>query len=334
VFLFHYYNIDIGLAGDTWQVRIAALFRGAGYLGVDFFFTLSGFLITAILLTKKGFDLSGFYARRILRILPLYILIVVAAYLVLPLALGQSLNLPPLMYVLSFTANYFYALHGDHYLFAITLLWSISVEMQFYLLWGAVLRFLRSYLYLVMIVVTALSLLVKYFLYGKCSLYYLSATYIPDFMAGAAGAKLLYDHVLKINSIHKGARLTLYLIALAIFIFMPFLNTFFWWKIFGNCIYSALAIGIILDQISEGSLFEAGRIRLFSYLGRVSYGIYCFQGFVLPLYSRFLLSSFIHARPLITALLAPLALFSIMAVAAVLSYRFFESYFLRVKVRM
>ena len=333
VFLFHYFNIKIGLIDNTLCAYQANVFKASGYLGVDFFFTLSGFLITSILLSRDSFNLTKFYRRRALRIVPLYMALVVVSYGALPYILKQDLSLPPIAYVLTYTANYFYAYHGDHYLFAITLLWSISIEMQFYLIWGAMLRFLGKHIYLLSITLIIISLVIKYFVVGRTSLYYITETYVPDFMIGAIGAKLLIDKALDFSHFHKAIKLSWYILSLMIFISTPYLNTFFAWKIFGNCIYSILFAGVIIDQSMENSLFEAGKSKAISYLGKVSYGIYCFQGFVLPLYTKLLLPYFIDSPSLVKALLVPVVLFAVTSLLAATSYRYFESYFIHLKER-
>ena len=242
MFLFHYYNVSIAVFDNTFCNGFASLFRGAGYLGVDFFFTLSGFLITSVLIAGDSFGLGRFYLRRGLRIIPLYLVIVVASYLIIPHLLGQKLNLPPVGYLLTFSVNYFYAWHGDKYLFAITILWSLSVEMQFYLVWGAVLKFLKPYIYPLAGILIISSVLAKYFLYGKCSLYYSTVSYVPDFMMGAIGAKLLYDKAFDFANINRVTRLSIYIVAAVVFVLDPYLYQFIWWKIGGNCVYSLLAL--------------------------------------------------------------------------------------------
>ncbi len=333
VFLFHYYNIKTGPIDNAFLQGLARLFQGAGHLGVDFFFTLSGFLITSILISADTFDLGKFYLKRGFRIVPLYLLLVWISYAILPLVSGQELSLPPIGYVLSFTANMFYAYHGDSYLFAVTILWSLSVEMQFYILWGAVLRFFKQYLYLLAVIFIVISIGLKYMMYLKCSMYYISETYVPDFMIGAIGAKLANNGIIQFKNIHKGIKLSLYLAALVAFVCTPTLNAFLWWKIASNCLYSALALCVILDQSSENSLFDIGKSKLISYWGKVSYGIYCFQGFVLPLFSRILLPRFNDSGSVVRVVIIPFVLFAITAILASVSYRFFESYFLRLKER-
>jgi peptidoglycan/LPS O-acetylase OafA/YrhL len=327
VFLFHYFNIHLLVDAGLSSVWPARLFKDGGYLGVDFFFTLSGFLITTILITKPV-DLAQFYSRRLLRIVPLYFLIVFVSYGLLPLVQSR-INLPPLLPLLTFTANYYYAYHGDAYLFAITLLWSLSVEMQFYLVWGALLRWLSPYLYWIAGGLIVASLMLKYAQAGHNSLYYITETYVPDFMIGAIGAKLLSGRKPIMDSISKLMRLSGYAAVIVIFICLHWLNHFFWWKLAGNLLLALPVIMVIADQMSGASLFDLGRSGVLSRLGRISYGIYCFQGFVLPLYSKFVLPHLINMPAWLHWLPVPLVLFAITCLLAEGSYRYFESYFLR-----
>ena len=105
-----------------------------GFLGVDLFFVLSGFLITTLLLRERmrngRISLRGFYWRRALRILPLYLLVITAigAYYVLVKQEPGTGDLWPFYYV--FLANF---LTGHIPLLGPT--WSLSVEEQYYLLW-------------------------------------------------------------------------------------------------------------------------------------------------------------------------------------------------------
>ena len=105
-----------------------------GFLGVDFFFVLSGFLITTLLLReeeRKGrFSLADFYWRRILRIVPVYFFVVsaVAAYYVLFKGQARYAELVPYYYL--FLSNF---LTNDIPTLAPT--WSLAVEEQYYLIW-------------------------------------------------------------------------------------------------------------------------------------------------------------------------------------------------------
>ncbi|MBB5896534.1 peptidoglycan/LPS O-acetylase OafA/YrhL [Kutzneria kofuensis] len=115
-----------------------------GYLGVSLFFVISGFLITTLLLRERDqhgqISLRRFYARRSLRIFPLYYT-VVAIYAVLvllvwkPSAYGNDYlhNLPAF---LTYTSNWFVPLGSELYL-----AWSLAAEEQFYLVWPVIERF-------------------------------------------------------------------------------------------------------------------------------------------------------------------------------------------------
>ena len=113
-----------------WSMQVAL---GHGWLGVDLFFMLSGFLITGILLDtrERPHYFRNFYARRFLRIMPLYFTLVLVwalfyhhygRYLLLSSVFGA--NLAPLFHVP--------VPHGP------TVLWSLAVEEHFYLLWPAI----------------------------------------------------------------------------------------------------------------------------------------------------------------------------------------------------
>ncbi len=116
------------------------------WVGVDFFFVLSGFLITGILLRSRGQPhyFSSFFARRVLRIFPLYYAVIFLALVVLPQIPAVERELDTTIseghgwwYWLYFQ-NILMAIKADfsHIVLAVT--WSLAVEEQFYLLWPIV----------------------------------------------------------------------------------------------------------------------------------------------------------------------------------------------------
>lgn len=138
VLLLHF-TTDMEIPAGTLAAGVRSAFQ-IGWIGVDLFFVLSGFLITGILVDNKGSGryFSAFYARRALRILPVYFLAVFAAFHVLPrffqgfdtggarteaafwLFLTNFKDLP---YQLARTVGHF---------------WSLAIEEQFYLMWPLV----------------------------------------------------------------------------------------------------------------------------------------------------------------------------------------------------
>lgn len=118
-----------------------------GWISVDMFFVLSGFLITKILLVnKKGTRhfFGHFYARRVIRILPLYFVFLAAFYGAIFLFHKQEvLN----FYIIHwksyalFLQNWLFVLKGAPGEYYLNHLWSLSVEEQFYILWPLVIYF-------------------------------------------------------------------------------------------------------------------------------------------------------------------------------------------------
>lgn len=126
---------------------------GQGWLGVDLFFVLSGFLITGILLdTREASNyFSGFYARRILRIFPLYYVVLTMVILA-----GKWIDSPPLTATLPMPEDrwlyYCYLTNwlglwkahcGPNYVNYLAHFWSLAVEEQFYLFWPLVVFLVR-----------------------------------------------------------------------------------------------------------------------------------------------------------------------------------------------
>lgn len=126
-----------------------ALLRG-GFIGVDVFFVISGFLITGILrreLEAGGFSFAGFYARRVRRIFPALVLVLASC-----LAFGWLVLFPDEYRQLGkhvvggagFAANFFYWAQVGYFDTAadtkpLLHLWSLGIEEQFYILWPVIL---------------------------------------------------------------------------------------------------------------------------------------------------------------------------------------------------
>lgn len=129
-----------------------------GWAGVNLFFVLSGFLITGIILESRNDPrfFRNFYARRSLRIWPVYVLLLALNYVILPLIFGgfwwtwSLVKTAPWLYYALFIQNLFpIVLPG-----AIGPTWSLAIEEQYYVVWAPLARFLRSrYLMLILVLV-------------------------------------------------------------------------------------------------------------------------------------------------------------------------------------
>jgi peptidoglycan/LPS O-acetylase OafA/YrhL len=118
-----------------------------GFLGVDVFFTLSGFLITSLLLaeldSRGKLDFKAFYIRRARRLLPaLYLVLVATAILAVTVAQDAAERVKEdAIAAFFYVTNWWYVLHGTSYFEAtgrppmLQHLWSLAVEEQFYFVW-------------------------------------------------------------------------------------------------------------------------------------------------------------------------------------------------------
>ena len=124
---------------------------GTGWMGVDLFFVLSGFLITGILYDSRESPayFRNFYARRSLRIFPLYYAYLFAIFTVLPRVQGGAVAGPAeesaRIWIWTYLSNALFARGGWEAMPGHTThLWSLAVEEQFYLLWPLVVFFVPA----------------------------------------------------------------------------------------------------------------------------------------------------------------------------------------------
>jgi peptidoglycan/LPS O-acetylase OafA/YrhL len=145
-----------------WFYRLYRLIISQGAYGVNFFFVLSGFLITYLLLLEKrknGFvSIKTFYLKRILRIWPLYYIVMLISVFLLPVFIqaigadyiaGNMRTFPNLgmligehakTWFLFFAGNFYRGAELGAVPFALGVLWSVCVEEQFYLFWPCIVR--------------------------------------------------------------------------------------------------------------------------------------------------------------------------------------------------
>ena len=190
------YHSKISLFGHKY-------FEG-GFIGVDIFFVISGYLITSIifkeLITTGSFNLKYFYERRIRRILPVLLFVMLVSFLfawmyLLPISFIDFSN--SILYSLGFSSNFFFHYSGQEYASPSGLYkpflhtWSLSVEEQFYIIFPATLlitfKYFRKYLAHILIIACLISLGLAEWTsrnYPSLSFYFLH-TRLWEFLAGS-----------------------------------------------------------------------------------------------------------------------------------------------------
>ncbi len=149
VYVFHYGG---GLRSGNPLLRLGGFVTQAGWIGVELFFALSGFLITGLLWEdlQQNRTLGGYFQRRAWRILPLYggaLLIAGIAALLWGESVGSTVNMQPFLVYALFAQNIPPLLSvAMRYPAPLPLhhLWTVAVEAQFYLVWPALLLAART----------------------------------------------------------------------------------------------------------------------------------------------------------------------------------------------
>ncbi|WIM85743.1 acyltransferase [Candidatus Mycobacterium wuenschmannii] len=305
-----------------------------GYLGVDFFFAISGFLITTLLLREfdstRRISLRKFYARRALRIFPLYYATLLV-YVALVAATrrhdadGREFveHLPAF---LTYTSNWFVDLgHANSVIFYFA--WSLATEEQFYLLWPpllvAALTLGRRRIWL------PLAVLVVLVTISQGTGLIADATALPGRIAASMSLPILlasalalivgtptgYAVVANVLARIWSAPLAAVALIVAVALDAPQPAT--------QCLMVAVVVSTCL--VGWTPLHPALRWRPLAFVGVISYGVYLLHMLSANVARRALHLD--HGRLLFAATLL------LVTLAAYLSFRYFESPLLRLKRR-
>ena len=327
-------------------------FEAIGHQGVSLFFVLSGFLITYLLLAEyektHHIAIKNFYIRRILRIWPLYYLIMIIGLFILPhfITIGpvsklhEHFSLKVLLFffmlpnVLRVTESPIVGANQA---------WSVGVEEQFYIIWPLLIRTFRKVLLKFLIIFIALKFTVtifmavaldhfispdfQYMMYLRTIQRFWDLLQIEQMSFGAIGAYVLFYKKEKILNLIYHPLVQIFMAVGIVFI----LTVRF--KFIGQTLFDALLFTILIINVSTNKNFVLKlENRFYSYLGNISFGIYMYHticiSIVLTILQRIGLdeSNFV----LFNILLYTISVALTIAIAA-FSYKYFESYFLTLK---
>lgn len=257
--------------------------------GVQLFFVLSGFLITGILLrnrpaemgTTLSFALKTFYARRALRIFPLYFGVLTLAFI---FALGPIREL--WFWHVTYLSNFYFAFHSagpaiqDPFLH----LWSLSVEEQFYLLWPLVVLLVSLRLLPTILLCSIFgSAAFRVVMHGEAeSVRYLTPACLDALAVG--GLLAWHKHTAGADRLIQMRWMCLGLGAVGLVVSLTALGRIIGHESAHRIGHTFLVIiyGGIVAGAAEGFKGPVGKILLLKpiqYLGKISYGIYIFHYF-------------------------------------------------------
>lgn len=319
-----------------------------GKNGVNVFFVLSGFLISFLLLAerkaKDKVNVKKFYLRRILRIWPLYYLIVLISFTFIPfLALNfdsfqnethyynkiiSLLDSPYSVLVLFIFFIPNLALKIKPAVVGASQTWSVGVEEQFYIIWPHLFNIIKNknYLLYIFLFISLLpffndySYIVSYTLHVKLK-YVLDVFPIHYMAIGGLGAYFLFYYKEKVSKLFNNKTFAIIILTLFILaLFYPFNKIMFG--------FLAILLIILITQIKYSIRYNLGFLKK---MGAISYGIYMYH----PLVMYICFSFFNSVVPIENILLYNIAVYtSIFTVTILISYTsfyYFEKRFIDLK---
>jgi peptidoglycan/LPS O-acetylase OafA/YrhL len=296
-----------------------------GGAGVHIFFVISGFLITFLLIKEYAasdkINIKHFYLKRILRIWPLYYLVLLSGIFVLPhLSNAFGFN-GSIFKSLCFLNNF--DLDAINHNLNIGVAWSVAIEEQFYLFWPLlfIISYKRNLLNYICMALFALSTI--YILrHEAITAYFHTLGNINYLMAGCLGASIYTKHQQRISTGFLMKRKTFYiLIALAIII--RILSNMFDALSFLVIVFPVIYIFIVIYLVDSDS---SSSVNFFSKMGKYTYGMYLYHAIILMSIKSLVDSP----NSLVNAFLAILS-FILTIGLSILSYRYFEMPFLKFK---
>jgi peptidoglycan/LPS O-acetylase OafA/YrhL len=324
-----------------------------GELGVILFFVLSGFLITYLLLEEEkrteGIAVKNFYVRRILRIWPLYFLIVILALFLLPNiplfilpeygreVIYEDLASKVLLYVF-FLPNLVSPLLGVVPYASLT--WSIGTEEQFYLIWPPILRLVKKYRTVLMLLI-----LIGYLLFAR-ALFSSRTDFIPfkyelnAFWQSFNIASMAIGGFFALLLHSKSPALKLFLNKYLFYIVLAGTS----WLLYRGVYFPYITVNdmpfpylykefysiwfgiIILNFAANRDIRISLEVNPLRYLGKISYGLYMYH--TIAIVAALQAARWLGDAP--DALIYTLSLILTILLAGI-SYRYFESFFLNLK---
>lgn len=303
-----------------------------GQTGVDLFFVLSGFLITRILLVTRESPhfFKAFYARRSVRIFPLYYGFLVIHFFLLPAWFGTrespfSSQIWTWLYLQNIPEIFFGGFQSSgpgHF-------WSLAIEEQFYLVWPLMVYLLpqRRFFILVLATLVIPPFLRFVLLNHGIGVFFFTLTRVDALGFGALLAVRLFDRswLLRHRRLFRWLLITLGALLLPLFVLLSGSRHIWLQTVKSSLIpafYFAL-IGFCVTDPSSRILTRMFSLKWLRWLGGISYGLYVFHPICFSMVQE-------YAAP--SSFAGDLAMsFGVTIAVAYVSFRFFETPILKLK---
>lgn len=309
-------------------------FLGTQNYAVTLFFVLSGFLISHLLLKEKKqtefINFKSFYLRRILKIWPLYYLIITITVILYFFTKNHFWinNIHNCWFYIFLIGNMAYAMGKT--VLPIGIFWSIGVEEQFYLFWPFIIKSRNAIKSIVLFLICFVFLkLIFRFCFSTTPYFIIMETRFSCMAIGAIGAWIYFinHNLLKI-------------------IFKPFVQVFAWlalaslyvkplhigW-IFNDEFYSVIFLIIILNSACNRKSILLIDNKLFNFIGKRSYGIYCWHPLVI-LSSSYIIKKLHFLNNVYSEISIIILVLLLTILISILSYSYYEKKFLDLKQKL
>ncbi len=322
----HYKIFGADLKGKALSFNLASH-------GVTIFFTLSGFLITTLLLKEKEknkLKIKEFYIRRILRIWPLYYLYF-AICIITMLCFGMNINGSSIPFYIFLAAN-IPSIIGSTLPF-LAHYWSLGVEEQFYLFFPQIAKLPNKRLFKISIFLVALLIILKFIFWMLANQYNIRLPYLAigvtrfhTMLIGVIGAMLYYNGNKNYISIstHRVTQIISWVVILLLS-----LNKFHVASVIDGEIVSVVAVFLIMGQITKRNNIINLENSLCDFIGKISFGIYVIHPLLIFYFSKML--GHFKSDTLDNYLLIYTLIIGTTILIAYLSYECYEKPFLKLK---
>jgi peptidoglycan/LPS O-acetylase OafA/YrhL len=328
-----------------------------GWIGVDLFFVLSGFLITGILLDAKGKDhyFRNFYARRALRIFPLYYGFLFLWFWVAPAVIGLDPNGPfargreTQLWFWTYMSNNLSVVKDAVVPHGLNHFWTLAVEEQFYLVWPALVLLVSSKrLRTICLLLIPFALVFRLYLmttpYSHTAGYVLTPARIGTLALGAWLASAMREPGLRLQVERFAPRVFVGALALLLALNLPDLRFDGFEPVMQTIGFPLLAVAsaallvIAMNAHKRWTWYQRMfRSRVLRFFGKYSYGIYVLHLPVIVAFEglRFTIAGFptVGGSDVPAAIAFTLIGMGTTIVLALLSWHLYEKQFLKLKAR-